>query len=108
MDSACLFWERACGQLGACRVYDPSKFRKVFHGVTAIIMFVAFIVDAVVWVKAPSIRFVDEDDEQPQRDETSASNGADIAASASATTALTLASPKHQVVHENHDGESAV
>ncbi|EEC20306.1 solute carrier organic anion transporter, putative, partial [Ixodes scapularis] len=49
VDSACLFWEDNCGEPGACRVYDPSKFRMVFHGVTAIIMFVAFLVDAVVW-----------------------------------------------------------
>lgn len=63
VDSACLFWEHSCGQLGACRVYDPSKFRTVFHGVTAIIMFIAFLVDAVVWYKASSIKFLQDEEE---------------------------------------------
>lgn len=62
VDSACLFWEDNCGEPGACRVYDPSKFRMVFHGVTAIIMFVAFLVDAVVWYKASSIHIHEEED----------------------------------------------
>ncbi|RWS28880.1 Solute carrier organic anion transporter family member 1C1-like protein [Leptotrombidium deliense] len=57
VDSACLFWEYNCGKPGACRVYDPSKFRLVFHGLTAFIMFIAFIVDSFVWYKAPSITF---------------------------------------------------
>jgi hypothetical protein len=57
VDSACLFWEENCGKRGACRIYDPVKFRQVFHGVTAFIMFIAFLVDAVVWYKAPSIQF---------------------------------------------------
>lgn len=57
VDSACLFWEDNCGKPGACRIYDPVKFRQVFHGVTAVIMFAAFIVDAIVWYKAPSMQF---------------------------------------------------
>ncbi|XP_054713238.1 solute carrier organic anion transporter family member 74D-like [Uloborus diversus] len=61
VDSACLFWEDNCGTPGACRLYDPSKFRSVFHGVTAVIMFMAFLVDIVVWYKAKSIQFQDED-----------------------------------------------
>lgn len=60
VDSACLFWEENCGKRGACRIYDPVKFRQVFHGVTAFIMFIAFLVDAVVWYKAPSIQFHDD------------------------------------------------
>jgi len=60
VDSACLFWEEECGKRGACRIYDPAKFRQVFHGVTAIIMFAAFVVDAIVWYKAPEIQFNDE------------------------------------------------
>ncbi|CAG2161776.1 unnamed protein product [Oppiella nova] len=60
VDSACLFWEGDCGKRGACRIYDPVKFRHVFHGVTAIIMFAAFLVDAVVWYKAPEIQFNDD------------------------------------------------
>ncbi|XP_035208490.1 solute carrier organic anion transporter family member 74D-like [Stegodyphus dumicola] len=61
VDSACLFWEDNCGEPGACRLYDPSKFRAVFHGVTAVIMLMAFFVDIIVWYKAKSIQFQDED-----------------------------------------------
>lgn len=62
VDSACLFWEDNCGEPGACRVYDPAKFRMVFHGVTAVIMFVAFLVDAIVWYKASSIHIHEEEE----------------------------------------------
>jgi hypothetical protein len=64
VDSACLFWEKTCGEDGACRVYDSDRFRFAFHGVTAIIMFVAFVVDAVVWFEAPGIKFDDEDEKE--------------------------------------------
>lgn len=60
VDSACLFWENTCGQLGACRVYDADNFRFAFHGVTAFIMIVAFIVDIVVWFKAQRIKIDEE------------------------------------------------
>ncbi|GIX71177.1 solute carrier organic anion transporter family member 3A1 [Caerostris darwini] len=62
VDSACLFWEDNCGEQGACRLYDPSKFRGVFHGVTAVIMSLAFCVDLIVCKKAQSIQFQDEDE----------------------------------------------
>lgn len=65
VDSACLFWEDNCGEPGACRVYDPNKFRMVFHGLTAIIMLAAFVVDALVCYKASSVRF-HEDEDQPK------------------------------------------
>ncbi|UYV60428.1 hypothetical protein LAZ67_1001135 [Cordylochernes scorpioides] len=60
VDSACLFWEDNCGERGACRVYDPHKFRLVFHGLTAAIMFAAFLVDAVIWYRADAIPFNEE------------------------------------------------
>lgn len=69
VDSACLFWEDNCGEPGACRVYDPTKFRMVFHGVTAVIMFVAFLVDAVVWYKASSIHIHEEEDTRDANNE---------------------------------------
>ncbi|XP_015905320.1 solute carrier organic anion transporter family member 74D [Parasteatoda tepidariorum] len=62
VDSACLFWEDNCGEPGACRLYDPSKFRSVFHGVTAVIMLLAFFVDLIVWFKAKDIQFQEEDE----------------------------------------------
>lgn len=63
VDSTCLFWEDNCGEPGACRLYDPVKFRMMFHGLTAIIMLGAFFVDALVCYKASSVRF--HDDEVP-------------------------------------------
>ncbi|CAL1269752.1 unnamed protein product [Larinioides sclopetarius] len=63
VDSTCLFWEDNCGEPGACRLYDPVKFRMMFHGLTAIIMLGAFFVDALVCYKASSVRF--HDDELP-------------------------------------------
>ncbi|XP_013783261.1 solute carrier organic anion transporter family member 3A1-like [Limulus polyphemus] len=67
VDSACLFWEDNCGEPGACRVYEPAKFRMYFHGITAIIMFSAFLMDALVWYKSNSIQFhVDEENDQPE------------------------------------------
>lgn len=66
VDSACLFWEDNCGEPGACRLYDPSKFRTVFHGVTAVIMLMAFCVDIIVWYKAKAIQFQDD---EPSGDE---------------------------------------
>lgn len=68
VDSACLFWEDNCGERGACRLYDPAKFRKVFHGVTALIMLMAFVVDCIVWYKAKDIKF--QDDEPGDEEET--------------------------------------
>lgn len=65
VDSTCLFWQRSqCGLTGACRLYDSTKFRLAFHGVTAIIMFVAFFVDAIVFYKASHIKFADEEVEE--------------------------------------------
>lgn len=61
VDSACLVWEYLCGEKGACRLYDPELFRKFFHGMTGAIMFLAFIVDGIVWYKAKHIKFSDEE-----------------------------------------------
>ncbi|XP_034940213.1 solute carrier organic anion transporter family member 74D [Chelonus insularis] len=60
VDSACLVWEYACGERGACWLYDSNIFRMFFHGTTGGILILAFIVDLVVWYKAGSINFVDE------------------------------------------------
>ncbi|XP_066601245.1 solute carrier organic anion transporter family member 74D [Prorops nasuta] len=60
VDSACLVWEYACGERGACWLYDSNVFRKFYHGTTGGILILAFIVDLVVWYKAGSINFVEE------------------------------------------------
>ncbi|XP_076371446.1 solute carrier organic anion transporter family member 74D-like [Tachypleus tridentatus] len=69
VDSACLFWEKgSCGETGACRIYDPAKFRMYFHGITAAIMLGAFVVDTVVWYKSSSIQFHEDDDSNSPKD----------------------------------------
>uniref|UniRef100_A0A1B6JRS7 Solute carrier organic anion transporter family member n=1 Tax=Homalodisca liturata TaxID=320908 RepID=A0A1B6JRS7_9HEMI len=60
VDSACLLWDTVCGKQGACRLYDTKMFRLFFHGTTGAIMLCAFFVDIIVWYKAGSINFVDE------------------------------------------------
>ncbi|XP_043287932.1 solute carrier organic anion transporter family member 74D [Venturia canescens] len=60
VDSACLVWEYSCGERGACWLYDSNTFRMFFHGTTGGILILAFVVDLVVWYKAGSINFVDE------------------------------------------------
>ncbi|KOX74274.1 Solute carrier organic anion transporter family member 3A1 [Melipona quadrifasciata] len=60
VDSACLVWEYACGERGACWLYDSNVFRMFYHGTTGGILILAFVVDIVVWYKAGSISFVEE------------------------------------------------
>ncbi|XP_075237613.1 solute carrier organic anion transporter family member 74D-like [Lycorma delicatula] len=60
VDSACLIWETACGKQGACWLYDTKIFRMYYHGITGAILLCAFLVDIIVWYKASSINFVDE------------------------------------------------
>ncbi|EDW18636.1 uncharacterized protein Dmoj_GI13341, isoform E [Drosophila mojavensis] len=52
VDSACLIWKSVCGKHGACSLYDADTFRQYFLGITAGIMFLAFLMDLVVWRKA--------------------------------------------------------
>lgn len=60
VDSACLIWKMACGEKGACGLYDSRVFRMFFHGSTSALLFCAFLVDILVWYKAGSINFVEE------------------------------------------------
>ncbi|CAH1153796.1 unnamed protein product [Phaedon cochleariae] len=60
VDSACLVWKMACGEKGACGLYDSNVFRMFYHGTTGAILLCAFFVDILVWYKAGSINFVDE------------------------------------------------
>jgi len=55
VDSACLLWKTNCGEQGACLLYDTERFRHFFFGITAGVMFAAFLVDCVVWYKAGKI-----------------------------------------------------
>ncbi|KAL3289435.1 hypothetical protein HHI36_022860 [Cryptolaemus montrouzieri] len=60
VDSACLVWKMACGEKGACGLYDSTIFRKFFHGSTSALLLCAFFVDVLVWYKAGNINFADE------------------------------------------------
>ncbi|ERL86177.1 hypothetical protein D910_03590 [Dendroctonus ponderosae] len=60
VDSACRIWKMACGEKGACGLYDSDTFRMFYHGTTGALLLCAFFVDVIVWYKAGSINFVDE------------------------------------------------
>ncbi|KAL1493133.1 hypothetical protein ABEB36_011253 [Hypothenemus hampei] len=60
VDSACRIWKMACGERGACGLYDSDTFRMFYHGTTGALLLCAFFVDLIVWYKAGSINFVDQ------------------------------------------------
>lgn len=60
VDSACLDWKLVENEKGACNFYDSNTFRMFYHGTTGAILLCAFFVDVIVWYKAGSINFVDE------------------------------------------------
>ncbi|KAJ9574320.1 hypothetical protein L9F63_026033, partial [Diploptera punctata] len=71
VDSACLVWEMACGERGACWLYDANVFRMFFHGTTGAILLCAFFMDIIVWYKAGgSVNFVDEHVTQEEKKST--------------------------------------
>nr|XP_037866789.1 solute carrier organic anion transporter family member 74D isoform X1 [Bombyx mori] len=55
VDAACRLRDYACGELGACVFYDTHSFRYFYLGLSAAIMFLAFIMDLLVWSKAGRI-----------------------------------------------------
>ncbi|XP_055844651.1 solute carrier organic anion transporter family member 74D [Episyrphus balteatus] len=63
VDSACLVWKTVCGKHGACSLYNVEAFRHNFLGITAGIMFLAFLMDLVVWSKAHRIDITPEEEE---------------------------------------------
>ncbi|XP_066248920.1 solute carrier organic anion transporter family member 74D [Euwallacea similis] len=68
VDSACRIWKMACGEKGACGLYDSDTFRMFYHGTTGALLLCAFFVDVIVWYKAGSINFVDKQ-QQPFEEE---------------------------------------
>ncbi|KAH8300500.1 hypothetical protein KR018_009702 [Drosophila ironensis] len=80
VDSACLIWKSVCGKHGACSLYDTDTFRQYFLGITAGIMFLAFLMDLVVWRKAHRIDIAPED---PQEGGGTAGNGRSLEVSES-------------------------
>ncbi|EDV40488.1 uncharacterized protein Dana_GF10537, isoform C [Drosophila ananassae] len=80
VDSACLIWKSVCGKHGACSLYDTDTFRQYFLGITAGIMFLAFLMDLVVWRKAHRIDIAPED---PQEGQGATGNGRSLEVSES-------------------------
>lgn len=55
VDAACRARDALCGALGACVSYDNDNFRHFYLGLSAGLMFLAFIMDMLVWSKAGRI-----------------------------------------------------
>ncbi|XP_045511689.1 solute carrier organic anion transporter family member 74D isoform X1 [Colias croceus] len=55
VDAACRLRDAACGLLGACASYDSDHLRHFFLGLSAGLMFLAFIMDMLVWSRAGRI-----------------------------------------------------
>ncbi|XP_041975272.1 solute carrier organic anion transporter family member 74D-like isoform X2 [Aricia agestis] len=55
VDAACRLRDAACGLFGACASYDSDRFRHFYLGLSAALMFLAFIMDLLVWSKAGRI-----------------------------------------------------
>ncbi|XP_064086298.1 solute carrier organic anion transporter family member 74D-like isoform X1 [Macrobrachium nipponense] len=66
VDSACIQWKVRCKEMGACQLYDSDIFRMFFHGITGAVMLLAFIVDVVVWHKAKSVSFNEDEEGQEE------------------------------------------
>ncbi|CAK1601666.1 unnamed protein product [Parnassius mnemosyne] len=55
VDAACRLRDTACGLIGACASYDNDSLRHFYLGLSAGLMFLAFIMDLLVWSKAGRI-----------------------------------------------------
>ncbi|GBP29069.1 Solute carrier organic anion transporter family member 5A1 [Eumeta japonica] len=55
VDAACKLRDTVCDVLGACAFYDNDRFRHLYLGLSASLMFLAFIMDMLVWSKAGRI-----------------------------------------------------
>lgn len=70
MDLTCVHWDSVKSTLaaggepsrGACRAYENDSFRYYLHGLTALVMFLAFIVDCFISRQASQVDFYDGND----------------------------------------------
>ncbi|KAL0901901.1 hypothetical protein ABMA27_007050 [Loxostege sticticalis] len=62
IDAACRIRDTACNLTGACASYDSDSFRHFYLGLSAGIMFLAFIMDVMVWRRAGRIDMNPEDE----------------------------------------------
>ncbi|XP_046978465.1 solute carrier organic anion transporter family member 74D-like isoform X1 [Vanessa cardui] len=67
VDAACRLRDAACGLLGACASYDSDSLRHFYLGLSAGLMFLAFIMDMLVWSRAGRID-MNPADRAPDRD----------------------------------------
>uniref|UniRef100_A0A7E4V5K6 Solute carrier organic anion transporter family member n=1 Tax=Panagrellus redivivus TaxID=6233 RepID=A0A7E4V5K6_PANRE len=69
VDSACLVWEKSCGRIGACTIYDPEKLRFRMHTTYALIRIISCLTDLYVWYHAEGLNILDEEDEDKPQSE---------------------------------------
>jgi hypothetical protein len=53
---------------GACRAYDNDSFRYYLHGLTALVMLIAFVVDCVISTQSSEVDFYDCDNNDSKMD----------------------------------------
>lgn len=53
---------------GACRAYDNDSFRYYLHGLTALVMFFAFIVDCVISTQSSEVNFYESGNDDSKID----------------------------------------
>lgn len=71
VDLTCVYWDSVAPPIGsdsiepsrgACQAYENDSFRYYLHGVTALVMFLAFIVDCIISRRANEVDFYDGND----------------------------------------------
>lgn len=70
VDLTCIYWDKlsylgedlAVATKGACRAYDNETFRYYLHGLTALVMLLACIVDCLIISRAHEVDFYDKND----------------------------------------------
>ncbi|XP_047739900.1 solute carrier organic anion transporter family member 74D-like [Hyalella azteca] len=64
VDSACMMWDRKCGQRGNCWLYDSDKFRLLMHLVAGSLMLLSIIGDIVVFIYSKEVELYKEPEDK--------------------------------------------
>ena len=68
MDSACLVWEKSCGETGNCWFYDMDKYGYLLHGAAALFCSLSVVCLITLYFLSPRIRnLYTEDDENEEQ-----------------------------------------
>jgi len=67
IDATCVYWSKICGKNGYCSLYNSESFRTFFFGLSASIMFLAFLFDMTVFFKAHRIDIAPESNEVEEK-----------------------------------------